>query len=192
MSAVLTIGDREVSRTGTETRRIVALALAVCSLGAAAIHFAVFGEHLEEYWLYGAFFALVAWVQAMWAAWVAARPSMRALTVGFVVNAIVIATWIITRTVGIGIGPAVGPEAVGLADAISTLLELAIVIGTALLVALRGLGRITTRTAWSAIAAVTSVVVIASTVALSSPSHEHDASAGAEVAATHTHQEVPR
>ncbi|MGH2679595.1 MAG: hypothetical protein ACRDG8_03800, partial [Actinomycetota bacterium] len=38
---------------------------AALSAGAAAIHFAVISTHFEEYWVFGAFFFVVAWFQAV-------------------------------------------------------------------------------------------------------------------------------
>ena len=183
-------GDRstgpETSR-GVDARRVVIAALAVCSLAAAAIHFAVFQEHFEEYWLYGVFFATVAWCQAIWAAWVVYRPSPRLLLAGNVGNALIIAVWIVSRTVGIGIGPQVGPEAISAADTLCALLELAVVAGAAALLALPFRARITRRAALSAIASVALVVTLASTAVLATASpHEHDA-AHEEAAVVHTH-----
>lgn len=42
-----------------DVRRAVAPAAAVLSLGAAAIHFSVIGEHLREFPLYGVLFVVV-------------------------------------------------------------------------------------------------------------------------------------
>jgi len=39
----------------------VGATLAVLSGAAAAIHFAVIGEHFEEYWAFGTFFLVLAW-----------------------------------------------------------------------------------------------------------------------------------
>lgn len=187
---------------GVDAHRVAIAVLALCSLGAAALHFAVFGDHFEEYWLYGVFFATVAWCQAIWAAWVVYRPSPRLLLAGNVGNALIIAVWIASRTVGIGIGPQVGPEAITAADTLCTLLELAVVAGAAALLALPFRARITRRMALSTIGSVALLVVLASTAVLATaPSHEHDASHNDEVAVaqSHTHttnahdtQEVPR
>ena len=50
------------------------LLLALMSLAAAAIHFAVTGDHIEEHLAIGAFFLVVAWAQALWAGAVVLRP----------------------------------------------------------------------------------------------------------------------
>jgi hypothetical protein len=113
-------------------------ALAVASIAAAAIHFVVMGEHFEEYFAFGVFFAIVAWVQALWGMSVAAVPSRGVLITGALLNAIVIAVWTISRTAGIPFGPEAGtPEPISSLDALSTGLEAGIVIGALLLSARR-------------------------------------------------------
>src|SRR4029453_16572025 len=56
-------------RSSRVTGRVATVysALAVLSLAAAGIHFAVMGEHFQEYVVFGVFFSLVAWFQALWA-----------------------------------------------------------------------------------------------------------------------------
>lgn len=112
--------------------------LAALSMAAAAIHFAVMGEHFAEYVAFGVFFSVVAWSQALWAVGVIVLPSRRLLLVGLVGNALVILVWLCSRTTGLPIGPEAGaPEPVAFVDVLSTILEVAIVAGTAMLV-LRG------------------------------------------------------
>lgn len=112
--------------------------LAALSMAAAAIHFAVMGEHFAEYVAFGVFFSVVAWSQALWAVGLIVLPSRRLLLVGLVGNALVILVWLSSRTTGLPIGPEAGaPEAAAFVDVLSTILEVAIVAGTAMLV-LRG------------------------------------------------------
>jgi len=112
--------------------------LAALSMAAAAIHFAVMGEHFAEYVAFGVFFSVVAWSQAVWAVGVIVVPSRRLLTVGLLGNALVILVWLSSRTTGLPIGPEAGaPEAAAFVDVLSTILEAAIVAGTAVLL-LRG------------------------------------------------------
>lgn len=132
---------------GADAHRVVIAVLAICSLGAAVIHVAAFGEHFDEYWPYGVFFVTVAWCQAIWAAWVVYRPSPRLLLAGNVGNALIVGVWIVSRTVGIGIGPQVGPEAISAADTVCALLELAVVAGAAALLTLPFPARLPRRTA---------------------------------------------
>jgi hypothetical protein len=128
-----------IPRTDADPSVSVAQAsLAALSMAAAAIHFAVMGEHFAEYLAFGVFFSVVAWSQAVWAVGVIVRPSRRLLLVGLVGNAVVILVWLISRTTGLPIGPEAGaPEPAAFIDVLSTILEVAIVAGTAMLV-LRG------------------------------------------------------
>ena len=125
-----------IARTDIDTRVSVAQAsLAALSMAAAAIHFAVMGEHFAEYVAFGVFFSVVAWSQALWAVGVIALPTRRLLLVGLVGNALVILVWLTSRTTGLPIGPEAGaPESAAFVDVLSTILEVAIVVGTAMLV----------------------------------------------------------
>jgi len=139
-----------IARTNADPMRVIArsdagpnvsvaqASLATLSMAAAAIHFAVMGEHFAEYVAFGVFFSVVAWSQALWAVGVIVLPSRRLLLVGLVGNAAVILVWLISRTIGLPIGPEPGaPEPAAFIDVLSTILEVAIVAGTAILV-LRG------------------------------------------------------
>jgi hypothetical protein len=102
-------------------------ALAVMSLAAAGIHFAVTGEHFEEYMLFGVFFAIIAWFQALWALGVVITPSAWVLALGFMVNAQIAWVWLISRTVGLPIGPQPGvAEPAAFLDVLSTVIELSV------------------------------------------------------------------
>jgi hypothetical protein len=106
------------------------MGLALLSVGAGLIHFAVIREHLEEYWLYGAFFVVVAVAQLGWAILVVRAPSSALLLGGGIGNLLVVGVWVVTRTVG----PLIGPEAsvpltVGTGDLISTSFEFMIFLG---------------------------------------------------------------
>lgn len=108
--------------------------LAALSAGAAAIHFAVTFDHFSEYVLYGVFFLVVSWAQAIWAAVVMWRPSRLWLGLGVAGNVIVLAVYLASRTTGLPIGPDVSsPEPVGGLDVVSGVLELALVAGCAAL-----------------------------------------------------------
>ena len=79
--------------------------LAIAGAATAVIHFAVAGEHFAEYWLFGAFMLVVAWLQVMWSVAVVVRPWRWVLWGGALMNAGVIVIYIITRTVGNIVGP---------------------------------------------------------------------------------------
>jgi hypothetical protein len=115
----------------------LAVGAAALSIGAAAIHFAVIAQHLDEWWLAGAFFIGVGLFQLAWAAAALLRPSQPLYVVGAVVNCLVILTWIVSRTAGVPIGPEAGEaEPVGLPDVVSTVYE-ALLVGLICAVGLR-------------------------------------------------------
>src|SRR5262245_18106234 len=91
--------------------------LAVLSLGAGGIHFAMIGPHFDEYWAEGVFFAVVAWFQFGWAVAVLLRPTNTVLRFGALVNTAVIGVWLVARTWGPPFGPSAGvPEEIGFVD----------------------------------------------------------------------------
>ena len=117
---------------------VLRFAVAVASAGAAAIHFAVIDQHVVEYWVFGVFFVVVALAQLGWAVAVVSNPTRTVYVVGAFGNALIVMTWVVSRTSGLPFGPEAGePEPVGVADAVSTALEVVVVVGTLLL--LRGL-----------------------------------------------------
>ena len=128
-----------IARTDANPSVSVAQAsLAALSIAAAAIHFAVMGEHFAEYVAFGVFFSVIAWLQALWAVGVIVLPSQRLLLGAIVGNALVVLVWLTSRTTGIPIGPEAGAvEPAAFVDVLATILEVAIVAGTALLL-LRG------------------------------------------------------
>jgi len=109
------------------------LTIALCSLAAAAIHFIVVQEHLEEWWGYGWFFLGLGAYQGLYAVGLTAlkpRGYFGYAFSGMVVNLLAIALYIITRTSGIPLfGPAAGEvEPVGFLDLTSTVLEFLLVV----------------------------------------------------------------
>lgn len=124
-----------IARTDADpTVSVAQVSLAALSMAAAAIHFAVMEEHFAEYMAFGVFFSVVAWLQAIWAVGVIVLPSRRFLLAGLVGNTLVILVWLVSRTAGLPIGPEAGtPEPAAFVDVLSTILEVGIVAGTALL-----------------------------------------------------------
>lgn len=101
-------------------------AVCVALFGSALIHSTVMEEHLAEWLMAGYFFlALVAMETALALAIIYAwgRRTAQAVVVTGVVTA---AVWLVSRTVGLPMGPADFrvPESVGVADVASSLLEL--------------------------------------------------------------------
>jgi hypothetical protein len=118
-------GDRAVP-----AQRVVLAGLAMLSVLAAVIHFAVAGSHFQEYWLFGVFMLGVAWLQLGWAAAALFRPTRLLVSSGAVLNAAVIVVYTLTRTVGDIVGPDPGDvEPAGFGDLLCTVAEAAIVAG---------------------------------------------------------------
>jgi hypothetical protein len=109
---------------------VVLAGLAMLSVLAAVIHFAVAGSHFQEYWLFGVFMLGVAWLQLGWAAAALFRPTRLLVSSGAVLNAAVIVVYTLTRTVGDIVGPDPGDvEPAGFGDLLCTVAEAAIVAG---------------------------------------------------------------
>ena len=102
---------------------------ALLSIGAATVHFAVIAQHFDEWWLTGMFFLTIAVFQLGWGLLVLLRPSALVYLAGAVVNALIVLTWIVSRTTGVPVGPEAGEaEAVGFPDTLSTAFEVALVV----------------------------------------------------------------
>ena len=126
--------DRKAATTPPTARPYILGALAALSVGAAAIHFAVVFEHFSEYVLYGVFFLVIGWAQLIWVPLVLWRPSRPVLWLGLLGNAIIIAVYAASRTVGLPFGPDLNhPETVGALDLVSVVLEVALIAGCAAL-----------------------------------------------------------
>jgi hypothetical protein len=136
------LGARHVPRARADsTVEAMALVAALLVFVSSLIHSALIDDHWHQYWLYGAFFALVTFLQAIWAVLVLGDPlNQRVLIAGAAGNALLIVIWAVSRSVGVPIGPENGhPEAIGVLDVLSKLDELvAIVLVGAVLVFLRG------------------------------------------------------
>jgi hypothetical protein len=149
----------QVGRTRTH---LFVLTAALLSAGAAAIHFAVVDVHFAEWWAFGAFFVASGVAQLTWSLLIVRWPSRPLFWLGVAGNAAIVLLWIVTRTEGTLLGPTPHePEPVGVADGVSTALEIAIVV-LACLVALRGLPRRTTltRLAWVTAAAALALTTL--------------------------------
>jgi hypothetical protein len=108
--------------------------LAALSVGAAAIHFAVTFSHFSEYTLYGVFFLIISWAQAIWAAVVLWRPSRLWLSLGMLGNAMIVAVYFASRLSGLPFGPDKHhTEAFGALDLVSIIFEVALIAGCAAL-----------------------------------------------------------
>ncbi len=97
---------------------------ALLTLGAAAVHFAVVPEHLDEYALYAVFFIGLGITQLALAAAIVLVPSRRLFAFAAAGTAAVIGLWLLSRTTGLPIAPEPWrPEHIGFTDVLATLLE---------------------------------------------------------------------
>jgi hypothetical protein len=158
---------RTARASGVETdrREVLRMVLAFLSVAAALIHFAVIEQHFTEYWLYGAFFVAVGLFELAWALLVMTAPSRLLYAASAAVNAATVAAYVVTRTVGLLVGPAAHEtEAMGFGDLTSTAFEVALVVGSLLLLS-RSWGRARLRAATSeALLGVAAIAVVAPTV----------------------------
>jgi hypothetical protein len=142
------------------------------SQGDEATDIAEISTHFEGYWVFGAFFFSVAWFQVATAITLVALPAHRLFVIVAVVNLVVIGSWIWSRTAGLPIGPeAGGPETIGAADLLATVLE-ALLVAWALAVripaigsrqASRAVGSVSTAIVWTGVVTMTAVVFFGTT-----------------------------
>jgi hypothetical protein len=98
--------------------------LAALSWLAGLIHFAVTPAHFEEWAPFAVCFAVAGVLQVGWAAAFFRAPSFPALAWNAVPAGGLVCVWVLSRTVGLPVGPDAGtPEAVGLADVGATAAE---------------------------------------------------------------------
>lgn len=153
--------------TGSTRRQLAIRALAIMSAVAAVIHFAVSGEHFQEYWAFGVFMLAVAWLQLTWAIGIVVRPTRRLLVLGGILNGGVVAVYLVTRTVGDVIGPTPqAVEPVGFGDGFCTACEVVIVVGVLVLLARPLLEPVSRSALWSGSAAVGAAAMVLLSLAL--------------------------
>lgn len=143
---------------GTPQRLVLLRAVAVLAVVTAVIHFAVAGAHYAEFWGFGVFMLVTAWLQLTWTVGLLVRPSRLLLAAGAVLNAGIIGVYVVTRTVGDVVGPTPHDvEPVGFGDAFCTVCE-ALLVVAALLLLFRGWERSVSR-GWSATAVAATAVL---------------------------------
>jgi hypothetical protein len=134
----------------------VLTAIALASIAAGAINFAAAATVGRDSAQNLTFFVAVGAAQLAWGALALARAPRWWLALGAVGNLIVVATWVVSRTVGLPVGEYAGMTLpVGFADGLATALEAVVVVGAAaLLVRGRGPARSPARSPAVAAAAV--------------------------------------
>ena len=119
-----------IAIASAETVAIRAM-LVIDSVAAGILHPAVVREHLQEGWLFGAFFVVVATIQILSVIPIILRDSGMTYPALAIVNGSVIAIWIVSRTIGIPFGPhASMPEPVGAIDLAATAFETLVLAGS--------------------------------------------------------------
>ncbi len=99
------------------------------SLGAGIIHLAVLSEHVAEWWLSGVFFLVLGVAQMGWAVLAISSDTFPWTRRVAALNAAVILLWLVSRTIGLPVGPGLWEaEAVGTADLLCSLLEAVVVV----------------------------------------------------------------
>lgn len=109
-------------------------AIALASIAAGAINLAAAATVGRDSTQNLAFFAVVAAAQLVWGALALARAPRWWLALGAVGNLVVVATWVVSRSVGLPFGEYAGITLpVGFSDGLATALEVVAVVGAAAL-----------------------------------------------------------
>jgi len=90
-------GDSELT---VPVGRVVVWCLAILSVAAAVLHFAVASENFGAHWSFGVLMLVAAWLQVMWAVAVIVRSSRSMLWAGAVLNAGVVVAELATHPAG--------------------------------------------------------------------------------------------
>jgi hypothetical protein len=115
---------------GADLASVFRPAMAAAAFGAAAIHAAVVPGHARESWVLGAFFFVVAVLQAAWGGALLVRRTRGTVALGAVGMGLVILVWALSRAAGVPVGPeAWSPERLGLLDGAATVFEVLAVAG---------------------------------------------------------------
>jgi hypothetical protein len=127
--AALVLGRRRVlPSTAVDFVTWSGVVAAALSFGAAAIHFAVIGEHFAEFAPYGVAFAAFAWFQVGWAVLYVWRRSRGLSALAILVNLGALVVWAVSRIAGLPVGPEPGQiEPVGPLDLLAGGLEAALI-----------------------------------------------------------------
>lgn len=165
-----------------DTRAPLRVGIALLSVAAGAIHLAVIDAHFREYWLFGVFFVVVALFQLGWGFLLLFRQRPGWLWLGGSGNTAVLGIWILSRTVGLPVGPEAGvPESVSLADLVASGYEMLIVAGVAGFLPPQWMAELRLSTRAATVTMLASLVILLPVTALAVQSgfeHEHRHEAG--------------
>jgi hypothetical protein len=167
-----------------------AIAAALLSAGAAAVHASAAGPHFDHYVPHGVLFVVTALAQAAWAALVLTAPSAPLLAAGALGNLGVAIVWALSRTVGLPLGPESGaPEPVGAPDLVATSFEILVIAACVLLLTAGGPHWPVSGGAAKRFAAVGAIAIAAATSAAFAATpgggHQHDSLEAAPTAHVH-------
>ncbi len=130
----------------------------------AIVHVAVAGAHYRQFWGFGVFLLGAGWLQLIWAIGLIGWPTRLWLLFGAALNTIVVAVYVVTRTVGEVIGPTPDAvEPVGFGDALCTACEIAVIVSAVVLL----LARLDRPMARSSVAGVITVICVAAIIVAS-------------------------
>ena len=114
-------------RSGGSAAFMARAGAVVALAGAAVVHATVIGEHLDEWFLAGAFFLVVTFVELFLAVAVVVAWSRRTAIAVVVTSVVTVVVWLLSRSVGLPIGPEEfrTAEAIGAPDISCCVLEIA-------------------------------------------------------------------
>ncbi len=168
-----------------ELGRLLQYGLAMVSLGGGLIHLSAAGDHSSQALEAGLFVGAAA-TQIVWAGLVLRSRNRLLLGAGANLSLVLIACWTLTRTTGLSLlGGAVEP--IGFKDGIAVLLEVAVLVGVALLALLPAEGRALLVPAgrYAGGASFLAVAALTVTALVFAPAHPGGGHAGAEEASGH-------
>ena len=178
--------DVEIAGT-TRTRMDSMRLLAACLLGAAAVvHLGYAPHHLADDWAHGWFFVLVGVAELALGALVLARPRRWVWAATIVLNVGIVATWTVSRTVGLPFGPQdLRSEGASAPDITCVVLEVAVIaVAVLALFASTWLSQPPRdRFSWRTTAAVLGVIALIAGAVMLTPTYT-----SAHEAAGHSHE----
>jgi hypothetical protein len=158
------------------TRAAVRVALGAGAIGAGVIHLAFAPTHLDEYVPLGAGFVVAGVLQILWGLALPFHESRLLLRVGALGSLLFIGVYLMSRTVGLPLGPnAFQPEGFAAADLLCCALEVPVAFGALALSRRPGAlrGRIGLRFAAAFVLSL-GFVGTATAYAATAPAHEHE------------------
>ena len=165
------------ARVEVSTSPLARLVLASLLLGPAVIHFGMIPSHAGESAVEGVGFALTGWLGALLGIGMIVRPSRRIVVGAGLLSAAMVAIWVRSRTAGLPFGAHAGhKEAATGIDLLATGMEVAAVLSCAALLIRPGIGRRLGIGGGVIGAAIAGFAMIASSMALASPSARDHAS----------------